>query len=111
MNSKLDQVLKKISEYYSDSIQIGSRFYLEVNIGSEAEKLGHADVQERFRDTWAVVPLKGAVPGMKVRIDGRTFVNYAQLESGVAIPGYVARECSLPWTAFMPNDSMILNCA
>ena len=48
---------------------------------------------------------------MKVRIDGRTYVNYAQLESGVAVPGYVAKEAGLPYKNFEPNDSMIRNFA
>jgi hypothetical protein len=111
MYPNLDAVLKKISDQFRDSISIGSRFYLEVNIGREGEKSGYADIRDRFANAWAIVPLKGSVPGMKVRIDGRTFVNYAQIESGVAIPGYVAKECGLPQTAFVPNDSMILNCA
>jgi hypothetical protein len=29
---------------------------------------------------------------MKVRIDGRTFVNYAQYDSGIVVPGYVAEK-------------------
>jgi hypothetical protein len=49
--------------------------------------------------------------GMKVRIDGRTFVNYAQFESGVVVPDHVAREAGLPYRAFVPNESMILNFA
>ncbi len=112
MNRKpLDDVLEKIGETYCDHIQNGSRFYLEVNIGKQAEALGYADMTEKYRDAYAVVPLKQAVPGMKVRIDGRTFVNYAQFASGIAVPGYVAKDAGLAHTTFIPNDSMILNCA
>jgi hypothetical protein len=46
---------------------------------------------------------------MKVRIDGRTFVNYAQFESGVVVPDYVARDAGLSYKTFIPKDSMILN--
>lgn len=111
MNANLDNVLQRIGERYRNAIDRESRFYVEVNIGKEAEQFGDTDVRDRFRDAWAIVPLKSAVPGMKVRIDGRTFVNYAQLDSGVAIPGYVAKESGLPHRCFIPNDSMILNCA
>lgn len=112
MNHKrLDDVLEKIGETYRDHIQNGSRFYMEVNIGQQAEALGYGDITDKYRDAYAVVPLKQAVPGMKVRIDGRTFVNYAQFESGVAVPGYVAKDTGLNHTTFIPNDSMILNCA
>jgi len=107
----LDDVLAKIGETYREHIQNGSRFYLEVNIGKQAEALGYGDITEKYRDAFAVVPLKQAVPGMKVRIDGRTFVNYAQFASGVAVPGYVARDSGQAHTTFIPNDSMILNCA
>lgn len=107
----LDVVLEKIGETYRDDIQGGSRFYLEVNIGRQARTLGYGDISEKFRDAYAVVPIKQAVPGMKVRIDGRTFVNYAQFDSGIAVPGYVAKDAGLAFKAFIPNDSMILNCA
>lgn len=112
MNRKpLDEVIKKIGEAYRQDISEGSRFYVEVNIGKQAEALGYKDIQQKYRDAFAVVPLKQAVPGMKVRIDGRTFVNYAQFESGIATPGYVARDTGLAFKTFVPNDSMILNCA
>jgi hypothetical protein len=107
----LDDVLEKIGETYRNHIQNGSRFYLEVNIGKQAEALGYGDIKDRYCDAFAVVPLKKAVPGMKVRIDGRTFVNYAQFASGIAVPGYVAKDTGLAHTTFIPNDSMILNCA
>jgi hypothetical protein len=56
-----------------------------------------------------IVPLKEPQPGMKVRIDGRTFVNYAQYDSGIAVPGHVARNTSRPYAKFVPEDSMICN--
>jgi hypothetical protein len=46
---------------------------------------------------------------MKVRIDGRTFVNYAEYESGVAVPGYLAKVTGQPYHTFVPLDSMICN--
>jgi len=46
---------------------------------------------------------------MKVRIDGRTFVNYAEYPSGIAVPGYLARETGRSYKTFIPNDSMICN--
>jgi hypothetical protein len=107
----LDDVIDRIGNAYRHNISHGSRFYIEVNIGKQAEALGYGDLQHRYGDALAVVPLKQALPGMKVRIDGRTFVHYAQFESGVVLPGYVARDATLPFKTFIPNDSMILNCA
>jgi len=38
--------------------------------------MGYFDLQQKFPDVYAIVPLKHPIKGMKVRIDGRTFVNY-----------------------------------
>ena len=111
MDEKLADVLIKIGDDFRDRILLDSRFYLEVDIGKQAVKCGHFDLEEKYNDTYAVVPLKRPVRGMKVRVDGRTFVNYAQFESGIIVPNYVAREVDLAYKTFIPKDSMILNFA
>ncbi|MFZ5563726.1 MAG: hypothetical protein ACOZBW_06700 [Thermodesulfobacteriota bacterium] len=111
MNASIDTILAAIGESYKDAILKDGRHYLEVNLGRQAQALGITDIPDHMRAVDAIVPLKGPVRGMKVRIDGRTFVNYAQFESGVAIPGHVAREAGLPHTGFVPGDSMVLNFA
>jgi len=109
MNKKIDFVINAIGDTHRDNISVDSRHYMEVNIGKAAEKLGFADLVDKYRGAYAIVPLKRPVPGMKVRIDGRTFVNYKQYDSGVAVPGYVARDGELPHKVYAPNHSMILN--
>ena len=109
MRNNLNEVLSKIGECYKDVISKNSRFYIEINIGKQAEALGLGDIKSRYRDVDAIVPMKHPVNGMKVRIDGRTFVNYAQFESGVVVPNYVAKDAGLFYETFIPNDSMILN--
>ncbi len=109
MNKHLDTVLTNIGEEYKDRIGDGSRFYVEVDIGKRGETLGFDDVKERYGGTKVIVPLKQPELGMTVRIDGRTFKNYARYDSGIAAPGYVAKDSGLPHAAFEPNDSMILN--
>ena len=109
MNAKLNEVLNLIEQEYKGIIQKGSRHYLEVSIGERAEKLGHTDLKKKYKDTYAIVPLKTPQRGMKVRIDGRTFVGYAEHSSGIAVPGYLARETGQTFNAFAPNDSMICN--
>jgi hypothetical protein len=111
MTSNLDQVLVHIGKKYAGEISSGARHYLEVDIGKEGAALGCSDVEEKYNDVHAVIPLKAPAKGMKVRIDGRTYVNYALLESGVAVPGYVAKEAGLPYKTFNPNHSMIRNFA
>ena len=109
MKKELDTIIKTIGDEYREKIADNSRHYLEINIGSRAEKLGYSELKNKFKDSFVLVPLKSPMGGMRVRIDGRTFVDYAQFESGIAAPGYVAKEASLPHRSYTPNDSMILN--
>ena len=111
MENRLDHVLKTIEAKYRDVITEDSRLYAEVEIGHAAGALGYRDLKDKYRGVNAVVPLKTAVRGMKVRIDGRTFVNYAQFESGIAVPGYIAKDTQMFKKSFVPRDSMILNFA
>ena len=109
MTHNLSEVLTRIGEDYKENISKGSRHYLEINLARKAAELGYPDPEPQFKDVHAIVPLKHPVSGMKVRIDGRTFVNYAQFESGVVVPGYVAQQVDLPHSPYIANDSMICN--
>lgn len=109
MKTDLGKVIGLISEDFKNDILATSRFYREVNIGERAERLGLSELKGQYRDVFAIVPLKQPAEGMRVRIDGRTFMNYAQFEFGVVVPEYVAEDTGLPYKPFVPNDSMILN--
>lgn len=110
MNKKLIELLDRIGESHREMIEPNARHYKEVSVGRLAEEMGHVELAEQFKDAYAVVPLKAPVAGMKVRIDGRTFVDYRRHGSGIAVPGYVARAAGQTYPTFVPNDSMILNC-
>ncbi len=105
----LHQVIESIGNEFRRKIQKGARHYLEVNIGAQAEKMGYDGLKARYQDSFAIVPLKQPQKGMKVRIEGRTFVNYAEYDSGIAVPGYVAAEIGHSLKPYVPNDSMICN--
>ena len=109
MQTDMGKVIERIGEDFKNDLLATSRFYREVSIDELSERLGLTKLKGRYRNVFAIVPLKQPAEGMKVRIDGRTFVNYAQFESGVAVPGYVAEHAGLPCKPFVPNDSMILN--
>ena len=109
MDNTLSDVLENIGKDYKRMILKGSRHYLEVNIGERAEQLGHPELKDKYNKTYAIVPLKSPQQGMKVRIDGRTFVDYAEFASGIAVPGYLARASGKSYKVFIPNDSMICN--
>lgn len=109
MSDQLNELLRQIENKYSARIQKGARHYLEVSLSEEARRLGYAELAEKYKTATAIVPLKDPHRGMKVRIDGRTFVNYAEFDSGVAVPGYLARSSERKHRTFIPMDSMICN--
>jgi hypothetical protein len=109
MNDELKTIIKRIGEDHRHEISTDSRHYREVCIGRSAERLGYPHLTSQLRDVYAIVPLKRPAEGMKVRIDGRTFVDYAQFDSGVVVPGYLAKKTDLPFKPYVAQDSMILN--
>lgn len=109
MKNNLDKIIKKIGADHQDHISSGARNYKEVDLSQTALELGLTDAQDCLGNVKAIVPLRSPLEGMKVRIDGRTFVNYVQFETGVAVPGYVAKYSGLPHKAYEAWDSMILN--
>lgn len=111
MKNDLSKVIVKIAEDHKENIHADSRHYLEASIAQKADELGFPKVKECYQSVNAIVPLKHPVSGMKVRIDGRTFVNYAQFESGIVVPNYLARKVNLPYRAYKAMGSMICNFA
>lgn len=109
MKKYLTQTLDDIYNEFSDLISPQGRHYLEVEIGKRAKSLGYDDLEKMHPHTSAIIPIKEPVPGMKVRIDGRGFSGYVQFDSGIAIPGFLAKKTGRPYRQFVPNDSMILN--
>ncbi len=109
MRQIINNVLLQIGEEYKDEILKDARNYVEVDIGGRASRLGYPELADQYRRVNALVPIKRPVNGMKVRIDGRTFVDYAQFDTGVVVPGFVARKAGLKYQNYVPLDSMILN--
>ena len=109
MDNHIDELLKHVEETFGSIIQRGARHYLEVNLADQARKLGFEDFGEKYKTACAIIPLKAPQRGMKVRIDGRTFVNYAEYDSGMVVPEYLAKASGRNFRAFIPNDSMICN--
>ena len=111
MDTQLTEILDGIEKEFKNNIQKGARHYLEINIGKRAGRLGYQDLKDRYRYTPVIVALKKPKQGMKVRIDGRTFVNYAEFASGIAVPVHLARKMGKNYAPFSPKDSMICNFA
>lgn len=109
MDKKLTKVIESIYDDYSDLIEGPGRNYLEIDIGKRARDLGFDDIGRDYTNVSAVIPIKNPVHGMKVRIDGRGFAGYVQFDTGLVVPGFVARESGLPYKTYIPCDSMVLN--
>lgn len=107
MTNRLSEVLTKIAEQYRAEISVESATFLELDIAKEAAKLGYVDIAEKYRGIVVEVPLKRTLNGMKVMMDGRAFVDYAQLETGVVIPGHVAREAALSGKHYEAPESIV----
>ena len=109
MNKTLSDVLNKIGEEFKEEIQPTARTYCLVDIGEAAEALGHPELKERYDDVKAVVPLRRVSGGLNFEVDGNGLADYVQLESGIAVPRYVAEEAGLQNSQYQPKSSMILN--
>ncbi|MCJ7774094.1 MAG: hypothetical protein MUP22_13295 [Desulfobacterales bacterium] len=110
MDNRLKEILDNIGEIYTKRISPESRHYIVVNFGKHAQEMGYNDLREKLKDSYAIIPLKEPIPQMKVRIDGRTFVDNCLHPDGFAVPGYVVKEARMPCSKYTANDSMILNC-
>lgn len=109
MNQQLKKVLEYIRNEHQSHAMKGSRHYLNVDIGRVALKLGFNKLVQKYSNREVIVSLNAPQPGMKVRIDGRTFVNYAEYSDGIAVPVDIARKAGISFKSFTANDSMILN--
>jgi hypothetical protein len=109
MYNRINELLDQVEKTYGKKMQRGARHYMEVNLAEQARKLGLGDLGEKFGAACAIIPLKAPQEGMKVRIDGRTFVNYAEYDSGMAVPEYLAKASNKKYQTFVPQDSMICN--
>ncbi len=109
MNRQLKKVLEYIKNEYNHKALTGARHYLNVDIGKAALKIGLKSLHEKYEGREVIVSLKEPLPGMKVRIDGRTFTNYAEYADGFAVPKHIAIKAGLPFKKYSANGSMILN--
>lgn len=110
MNKELSTLLTYIAKRYESLIAADGIHYVDVDLSDLAESMGLTKLKNNLKHTGAIIPLKHHLDGMKVMIDGRTFVKYVQFDSGVAVPEFVAKASGLPSKPYVANDSMILNC-
>lgn len=107
--NELEAVIVDIAAAHRAHIRADARLYMEVDIGRTARRLGYDALGGRYGGVHALIPLKRPQAGMKVRVDGRSFVNYAQFASGVVVPLWVAQAAGIAFRPYLAGDSMVLN--
>jgi hypothetical protein len=70
MHSDIGEIIAGIGEEFKNDILPTSRFYREVSIGERAERLGVSVLKGRYRDVFAIVPLKHPADGMRPKMPG-----------------------------------------
>lgn len=108
MTNRLADVLNKISAEFEGEIVHDSDKYILINIGKVAESFGQSELKGRYDKVAAVVPLE-IESGISAIINGKDLCDYAQLNSGIAVPAYVAEEAGLPSKQYQPKDIMYWN--
>lgn len=109
MKDNLQKVLEHIRITYKSMALKGGRHYMSVNIGGIARKMGYHDIEKNVADREVIIALKEPQPGMKVRIDGRTFVRYAEYADGFAVAEPIAVKAGMRYKPYTAQNSMILN--
>ena len=104
----LTDILEEVADQFKDRIWAKSSSYCLVDLGEIYKQKGIMDDYESFRDVKAVVPIKGSLDGLNFQVDGSVFADYSQLESGLAVPEWVAEQSGLTHKPYEPKKLMIL---
>jgi len=104
----LGDVLTKIGEEFKDEIWAKSGTYCLIDVGKAFEVLGKENA-DNYKGVNAVVPLKKSPEkGIPFLVNGKDLSDYCQLESGIAVPEWMAEESGLTHKPYKPKDSMVL---
>ena len=108
MTNGLADVLNSIAAEFEGEILPDSERYILIDIGKVAESFGQSELKDRYDKVAAIVPLE-IEGGVGAIVNGKDLCDYAQLNSGIAVPAYVAEEAGLPSKQYQPKDIMYLN--
>ena len=117
--TELGDVLIKIGEEFKDEIWAKSGTYCLIDVGKAFEVFGKKKNADKYKGVNIVVPLnegplnvvplkKDSERGVPLIVNGKNFSDYCQLESGIAVPEWLAEESALTYKPYKPKDSMTL---
>lgn len=106
----LAEVLNALADAFKEELWPKSNVYCLVDIGEVWVGYGGKETEAGlFHDIKAVVPLKRVSDGgMQIQVNGKELSTYSMLESGIAVPEWVAQQSGLPHQPYQPHDSMLL---
>lgn len=106
--TELGDILIKIGEEFKEEIWAKSDKYCLIDIGKAFEAFGIKD-GDKYEGVKAVVPLKkGQKDSIAILVNGKDLSDYAHLESGIAVPEWVAEEAGLTYKKYEPKERMTL---
>ncbi|MDO8556512.1 MAG: hypothetical protein Q7R96_05070 [Nanoarchaeota archaeon] len=107
--SSLVDALTAIENEFRDEILPTGVAYCLIDLGKVLQQLGAHDDVASFTGINAIVPLKRVKGGMNFEVNGKELSDYAQLQSGIVVPTWVAQQTELPHKTYQPKDRMVLN--
>lgn len=109
IGESLGAFLDILADKYKDEIDPDSRIYSLVDIGENCEDLGFPELKERFTGVKIIVRLRRTPKGsLGFEVDAGDLKNYVQLDSGLVIEAYVAKEAGISTNPCEFSDSMVL---
>lgn len=109
MTNELTNVLNTLAAEFQGEILPTARIYRAIDIGLAAELLGYPELASEYQLVRAIVPLRRVKGGVSVEVSGSDLSDYVQLDSGIAVPKYVAEKAGLSSKKYQPGEVMLLN--
>lgn len=109
MTNKLTGVLNTLAAEFQGEILPTSRTYRAVDIGIAAETFGCPELKDEYYLIRAIIPLRRVKGGINIEVSGSDLSDYVQLDSGIAVPKYVAEKAELQNKKYKPSEVMLLN--
>ena len=102
----LTKVLEKIAEEHKGNLMPKSKIYCNVDLAKAFEKNGFKG--DRYLGVYVIVPLRKLLSKKNYSVNGAAFVELYQLDSGIVLPEWVAKESGLKYNKYKPKDLMTL---
>lgn len=112
MANEITDILNLIAADFEGNIQPDSNVYHLITMAKVAKLMDKSEYREKLREKYprfrAIVPLRNVSGGIKAEFKGSELSDYVQLNSGILVPEYIAKEAELPSTPYKPKEKIIV---